>query len=60
MGKEYQEIDGSIRRWLGRQRLFFVATAPGGDSGLVNCSPISSLDGLPGLRMSSAEQGDPA
>ena len=45
MGKEYQEIDGSIRRWLGRQRLFFVATAPGGDSGLVNCSP-KGMDAL--------------
>ena len=39
MGKEYQEIDARMRDWIGRQKLFFVATAPRADDGLVNCSP---------------------
>ena len=28
MGKLYEEIDGKLADWIGRQRLFFVATAP--------------------------------
>lgn len=39
MGKEYDSINASIRRWLGKQHLFFVATAPRADDGLINCSP---------------------
>lgn len=39
MGKEYQEIDAGMRQWIGRQKLFFVATAPLDGGGLVNCSP---------------------
>ena len=39
MGKDYQEIDDGIRRWIERQKMFFVATAPREDDGLVNCSP---------------------
>lgn len=39
MGKEYQEIDARMREWIGRQKLFFVATAPRADDGLINCSP---------------------
>lgn len=39
MGKEYQEIDERIQRWIERQRLFFVSTAPLADDGRVNCSP---------------------
>ncbi len=39
MGKEYTEIDDSIQRWIRRQRLFFVATAPLSGNGLINCSP---------------------
>jgi hypothetical protein len=45
MGKEFQEIDESIQRWIERQRLFFVSTAPLADDGRVNCSP-KGLDGL--------------
>ena len=44
MGKAYQEIDERISRWVARQKLFFVATAPQGD-GLLNCSP-KGMDGL--------------
>lgn len=39
MGKEYQEITPDIERWLKRQRVFFVATAPLADNGRINCSP---------------------
>ncbi|NNC56796.1 MAG: pyridoxamine 5'-phosphate oxidase family protein [Woeseiaceae bacterium] len=45
MGKEYQEIDERIQRWIDRQRLFFVSTAPLSDDGHINCSP-KGLDGL--------------
>lgn len=45
MGKDYQEIDERILGWIERQRMFFVATAPRGDDGLVNCSP-KGLDAL--------------
>ncbi len=39
MAKDFPEIDARIAGWLERQHLFFVATAPSGDSGHVNCSP---------------------
>ena len=45
MGKAYQEIDASIARFVQRQKLFFVATAPLAGDGLVNCSP-KGLDSL--------------
>lgn len=45
MGKDYQEIDAGIQRWVERQKLFFVATAPREDDGLINCSP-KGLDSL--------------
>lgn len=39
MGKEYTQIDRHIQRWIDRQHVFFVATAPLANDGLVNCSP---------------------
>ncbi len=45
MGKDYQEIDDRMAAWIGRQALFFVATAPLAEDGLINCSP-KGLDGL--------------
>ena len=39
MGKEYPEIDQSVRDWVGQQKMFFVATAPLSSEGLVNVSP---------------------
>ena len=45
MGKEYQEIDERIPRWIERQRLFFVSTAPLAGDGRINCSP-KGLDSL--------------
>lgn len=39
MGKTYERIDESIRTWMGRQKMFFVATAPRDDEGRINLSP---------------------
>lgn len=39
MGKEYTKIDKRIIAWIKRQHMFFVATAPLSDTGLINCSP---------------------
>jgi hypothetical protein len=39
MGKVYDGIDAKLADWIAAQRLFFVATAPSGSGGHVNCSP---------------------
>jgi hypothetical protein len=39
MGSVLPEIDDRVREWIGRQHMFFVATAPSGDDGHVNLSP---------------------
>ena len=39
MGKAYHAIDDELGAWIAAQKLFFVATAPRSDTGLVNCSP---------------------
>jgi hypothetical protein len=39
MGKEYTEISERIQKWMTRQHMFFVSTAPNAADGLVNCSP---------------------
>ncbi len=39
MGTVYDGIDAELRAWLLAQPMFFVATAPRGNDGLVNCSP---------------------
>ena len=39
MGKLYEIIDDALARFIEKQHLFFVATAPSGDDGHVNCSP---------------------
>ena len=39
MGKLYAEIDDRLRAFIARQHLFFVASAPTGPDGHVNCSP---------------------
>ncbi|MFK7955024.1 MAG: pyridoxamine 5'-phosphate oxidase family protein [Lysobacterales bacterium] len=39
MGKEFAAIDDKIQRWLEKQKMFFVSTAPLSGDGLVNCSP---------------------
>ncbi len=45
MGKIFEAIDDSIRTWIEHQNMFFVATAPRADDGLVNLSP-KGLDAL--------------
>lgn len=45
MGKEYTEIDERLQKWIARQKMFFVATAPNAPDGLINCSP-KGLDSL--------------
>jgi hypothetical protein len=39
MGKTYNAIDTNIRKWIGKQQVFFVGTSPLSDSGSVNVSP---------------------
>lgn len=46
MGKIFDEIDDNLAAWIGAQQLFFVATAPSGDGGHVNCSPKGPIESL--------------
>ena len=39
MGKVFESIDDKMRAWVGRQTMFFVATAPLSGDGMVNLSP---------------------
>jgi hypothetical protein len=45
MGKVFPLIDAKLAAWIGRQRLFFVATAPRED-GHVNVSPKGPIGSL--------------
>ena len=45
MGKLFAEIDEKLAEWIGRQRLFFVATAPQ-EGGHVNVSPKGPIETL--------------
>jgi hypothetical protein len=39
VGRTFDGFDDDLKRWIERQRMFFIATAPGGDEGHVNVSP---------------------
>lgn len=39
MGKIFDGIDTKLKHWIGKQKMFFVSTAPLSADGLVNCSP---------------------
>lgn len=39
MGKVFETIDAKLRQFIERQKMFFVASAPLSDEGLVNLSP---------------------
>lgn len=39
MSKVHERINEKLADWIGRQKMFFVATAPLSGDGLVNCSP---------------------
>lgn len=46
MAKVYDGIDTRLRQFVESQPVFFVATAPSGDAGHVNCSPKGNRDNL--------------
>ena len=46
MAKVYDGIDTRLRQFIESQPVFFVATAPSGDDGHVNCSPKGNRDNL--------------
>jgi len=39
MGKSFKEIDKELTSWIEEQKMFFVATAPLAQNGLINLSP---------------------
>src|SRR5690349_4889017 len=39
MGQIYESLTSDLQGWLAQQKLFFVATAPLGVQGHLNCSP---------------------
>ena len=46
MGKVFETIDEQLQRWIKRQALFFVATAPLDGDGHVNVSPKGPIGSL--------------
>jgi hypothetical protein len=46
VAKVFERIDEQLRDWIGRQRLYFVATAPLAGDGHVNVSPKGPIDTL--------------
>ena len=46
MGKVFDEIGEHLRTWVARQSMFFVATAPLAEDGLVNVSPKGPIGSL--------------
>jgi hypothetical protein len=46
MGKVYDDIDEKLVAWIGRQRMFFVGTAPLAAAGHVNVSPKEPIESL--------------
>jgi Pyridoxamine 5'-phosphate oxidase len=44
VGKIYESLDRKLADWILAQRLFFVATAPSGSEGHVNCSPKGGIE----------------
>jgi pyridoxamine 5'-phosphate oxidase-like protein len=57
MGKLYASIDEKLAAWIGRQRLFFVATAPS-EGGHVNVSPKGPIGTLRILDGETVEYDD--
>ena len=39
MGKTYDAIEAEVREWMAEQHMFFVATAPRSEEGMINLSP---------------------
>jgi hypothetical protein len=57
MGKVYEHIDAKLADWIGRQSLFFVATAPS-EGGHVNVSPKGPIGTLRVLDELTVEYDD--
>jgi hypothetical protein len=57
MGKLYEHIDAKLAGWIGRQSLFFVATAPS-EGGHVNVSPKGPIGTLRVLDERTVEYDD--
>jgi len=57
MGSLYGKIDTKLAAWIGRQRLFFVATAPSG-GGHVNVSPKGPIGSLRIIDATTVEYDD--
>src|SRR3954451_21922070 len=58
MAKVFEQIDSKLRRWIERQHLFFVATAPSGADGHVNVSPKGPIGSLRILGPMTVEYDD--
>src|ERR687894_195232 len=46
MGRVYERIDEHQRKWIAKQSMFFVGTAPSGEDGHVNVSPKGPIGSL--------------
>jgi hypothetical protein len=46
VGRTYDAITDELAAWIGRQHMFFVATAPSGEAGHVNVSPKGPIGSL--------------
>jgi hypothetical protein len=46
MGRIYERIDENQRKWISKQSMFFVGTAPSGDGGHINVSPKGPIGSL--------------
>src|SRR3954449_4587565 len=46
MARIYERIDERQRDWIAQQSMFFVGTAPAGDSGHINVSPKGPIGSL--------------
>ena len=46
MGRIYERIDENQRKWISKQSMFFVGTAPSGDGGHINVSPKGPIGTL--------------
>src|SRR5437764_3666355 len=46
MGRVYERIEPALARWIMKQPMFFVGTAPAGDDGHINISPKGPISTL--------------
>jgi hypothetical protein len=58
VAKVFDEIDRTLQKWIERQHMFFVATAPSGAEGHVNVSPKGPIGSLRVLDPLTVEYDD--